>query len=185
MSILEVILLGISVAMDAFAVSICKGMNSQKKLKTAITCGAWFSIFQMLMPLIGFLVGALFANLIESFDHWVVLVLLCLLGINMIKEAISKKDEEKIKNDTSFKEMLLLSLATSIDALAVGISLALVEVNILLAIAIIGIITFAFCFIGSIIGQNLGEKHQKVASIIGGVILILLGIKIVVEHLWF
>ena len=184
MGIIEILLLGISVAMDAFAVSICKGMTSERKLKTAFVCSTWFSSFQMLMPTIGFFVGILFVDLIEKFDHWVVFVLLALLGVNMIKEAFSK-DEEIVKNDTSFKEMLLLSLATSIDALAVGISLALVKTNIVLAIAIIGAVTFAFCFIGAVIGQKLGEKHKKQASTLGGIILILLGIKILIEHLFF
>ena len=184
MGIIEILLLGISVAMDAFAVSICKGMTSEKKLKTAVSCGIWFSVFQMLMPTIGFLVGTLFVDLIEKFDHWVVFVLLALLGANMIKEAFSK-DKENVKNDTSFKEMLLLSLATSIDALAVGISLALVKTNIVLAIGTIGLVTFAFCFVGAVIGQKLGEKHKKQASALGGIILILLGIKILIEHLFF
>ena len=184
MGILEIILIGLSVAMDAFAVSICKGMASNKKTKTALICGCWFAIFQMLMPAIGYFVGYSFSSYIESFDHWIVFVLLLLLGSNMIRAACSKKEEE-IKNDTSFKEMLLLSLATSIDALALGITLALVQTNIIIAISVIGIITFTLCVIGVLIGQKLGEKHKKIATIFGGIVLILLGIKILIEHLFF
>ncbi len=184
MSIYEVLLIAVSVAMDAFAVSVCKGMSSKKKLKTAVSCGSWFAVFQMIMPTLGFLLGALFANLIQNFDHWIVFGLLAFLGANMITEALCG-DEEDQKDDTSFKQMLLLSLATSIDALAVGISFALVGTNMFIAIPIIGATTFLFCFVGAIIGQKLSQNHEKIATIIGGIILAILGIKILVEHLFF
>ena len=184
MRIYELILIALGVAMDAFAVSVCKGITSQKKLKTALICSIWFSVFQILMPLIGYFVGYAFAGYIEAFDHWIVFALLVLLGLNMIKEAFSK-DEEEMKNDTSFKIMLPLALATSIDALAIGVTFAIVKTNILLALSIIGIITFAMCLIGGLIGQKLGEKHKKIATIFGGIILILLAIKILIEHLFF
>lgn len=186
MKIYEILLIGLSVAMDAFAVSVCKGITSQKKVKTAIICGVWFAVFQMLMPTIGFFLGSTFAEYIESFDHWVVFALLLIIGLNMLKEALSKKqDEEDLKSDTSFKSMLPLALATSIDALAVGVSMALVKTNLILSISIIGAITFALCFIGGVIGQKLGEKHKKIATIFGAIVLISLGIKILIEHLFF
>lgn len=185
MKILEILLIALSVAMDAFAVSICKGMTSQKKVKTAVVCGVWFALFQVLMPTIGYFLGYTFAEYIESFDHWVVFALLLIIGANMLKEAFSKKEDKQIKSDTSFKSMFPLAVATSIDALAIGITFSLVETNIILALSIIGIITFVICFIGGMIGQKLGEKHKKVATIVGGIILILLGIKILIEHLFF
>lgn len=185
MGFIEILLISISVAMDAFAVSICKGLSSKSgKIKTAFACGSWFSIFQMIMPLIGYFLGSTFSEYITSFDHWIVFILLGILGVNMIKEAISQKEEET-PNDLKFKTMLILAIATSIDALAIGITLALVSVNIMLAILTIGICTFIFCFVGAFIGKKFGEKHKKIATIIGGIILIIMGIKILIEHLFF
>ncbi len=185
MSLIEIILLSVGVAMDAFAVSVCKGMTSYKKLKTAFACGTWFSCFQTIMPAIGFFIGVLFSDFIEKFDHWIVFLLLLYLGFNMIKESLSKTSKMPLKNDISIKNMFILSLATSIDALAIGITLAIVKANILLVMLFICIITFAFCFLGVIIGNKFGEKNKKLASVFGGLILIGLGLKIVLEHTLF
>ncbi len=185
MRIWEVLLIAVGVSMDAFAVAICKGLSSKGKLlRTATACGLWFGFFQFLMPVIGFFLGTIFAGLIESVDHWVAFVLLGLIGGNMLKEAFSKKEEE-ISNDLSFGKMLVFALATSVDALAIGITFALLNVNIWLCAGIIGVCTFTFSFVGAIIGKKFGEKHKNKAEIFGGIILILLGIKILIEHLFF
>ena len=184
MSFLEIFLIGIGVAGDAFAVSICKGVTSTKKLKTALICAMWFAIFQMLMPLIGFILGSAFYSYIEFIDHWIVFGLLVLIGANMIKESFVK-EEECCSCDTSFKTMLMLAIATSIDALAIGVTFALTKVNMILALLTIGGVTFAACVVGGMIGQKVGEKNQKIATIAGGIVLIILGIKILVEHLFF
>lgn len=181
----EIILIAIGVSMDAFAVSICKGLASKgKKIKTASLCGVWFGLFQVIMPIIGFFLGRIFAGLIEKYDHWIAFALLLIIGINMIKEAFSK-DEENDMVDTSFLKMLILALATSIDALAIGVTFAVLNVNIWICVTIIGITTFSFSFVGVIIGQKFGEKHKNKAVLAGGIILVLLGIKILIEHLFF
>ena len=185
MSFLEIFLIGIGVAGDAFAVSICKGVTSTKKLKTALICAMWFAFFQMLMPLMGFLLGSAFYSYIEFIDHWIVFGLLVLIGINMIKESFSKEEEGCCSCDTSVKTMFLLAVATSIDALAIGVTFALTKVNMILALLTIGGVTFAACVVGGMIGQKVGEKNQKIATIAGGIVLIILGIKILVEHLFF
>ena len=185
MKIWEIILIAIGVSMDAFAVAVCKGIESkQKTVKTAVLCGAWFGFFQFLMPVIGFFVGALFASLIESFDHWLAFALLVIIGTNMLKEAFSK-EEEVLSNEMSFKKMFILAIATSIDALAVGITFALLKVNVWICAGIIGCCTFLFSFIGAFIGKRFGEKFKNKAEVAGGIILILLGIKILIEHLFF
>lgn len=185
MKIWEIILIAIGVSMDAFAVSICKGLESKEKpLKTAAACGCWFGFFQFLMPVIGFFVGSLFAGFIESFDHWVAFVLLGIIGANMLKEAFSK-EEERVSNGLSFWKMFVFAIATSIDALAVGITFALLKVNIWICAGIIGVFTFTFSFCGALIGRKFGERLKNKAEIIGGIILILLGIKILIEHLFF
>jgi len=186
MGFVELLLLAVGLSMDAFAVSVCKGLSMQKAgLKTGVICGSWFGGFQALMPLIGFYLGSLFAAAIEAFDHWVAFGLLAIIGINMLREAFEK--EEKCgccEADLSFKTMFVMAIATSIDALAVGISLAMTPgVNIWLAIALIGVITFIMCCIGVKIGSIFGSKFEKKAQIAGGVILIGLGIKILLEHL--
>lgn len=185
MGIVEIILIGLGVAGDAFAVSICKGITSNKKLKTALICGLWFAVFQMLMPTIGYIVGHLFYEYIAFIDHWIVLGLLLIIGINMIRDGLSKDEEGGCNCDTSVKTMFMLAIATSIDALAIGVTMALTRVNMLLAVPIIGGITFAMCVVGGLLGQKLGEKNQKVATILGGVVLIILGIKVLIEHLFF
>lgn len=185
MKIWEIILIALGVSMDAFAVSICKGLSCKDKpLKTGLVCGSWFGAFQFLMPVIGFFVGSLFAGFIESFDHWIAFALLSIIGANMIKEAFSK-EEEKVSNELSFLKMFVFAIATSIDALAVGVTFALLKVNIWVCAGIIGICTFSFSFIGAFIGRKFGEKFKSKAELLGGIILIVLGIKILIEHLFF
>ena len=153
-------------------------------LKESAICGGWFGGFQALMPLIGFFLGTLFADAIVAFDHWVAFGLLAVIGINMLKEAFSKDEEEGCCCDLSFKTMFVMAIATSIDALAVGISLAMAgDVNIWLAIALIGVTTFSFSGLGVKIGNVFGSRFEQKAQIAGGVILILLGLKILLEHL--
>lgn len=188
MHILEILLIAIGVSMDAFAVSICKGLACKEKpAKTAILCGVWFGIFQMIMPLIGYLIGSVFASYIESFDHWIAFVLLAFVGGKMLKDAIAKEvpDEDDDVHDLSFTKMLILAIATSIDALAIGVTFAMVDINMFIAIPTIGIFTFTLSAIGSLIGRKFGEKHRKKATIAGGIILILIGLKILIEHLFF
>ena len=184
----ELFILAIGLSMDAFAVSICKGLGMQKATwKAELTCGVWFGGFQALMPLIGFFLGAIFAEAIEAFDHWVAFGLLVLIGINMLKEAFEKKDgcECECGNaDLSVKTMFVMAVATSIDALAVGVSLAMAgNVNIFLAVVLIGITTCVLSAAGVKIGNVFGAKYEKKAQLAGGVILVLLGVKILLEHL--
>lgn len=185
----ELFLLAVGLSMDAFAVSVCKGLAMKKAtLKAEATCGLWFGGFQMLMPVTGFFLGSLFAEAIEAFDHWVAFGLLVIIGINMLKEALEKEDESgddpEKDADLSVKTMFLMAVATSIDALAVGISLAMVgSVNIWLAAAFIGICTCLLSALGVKIGNVFGSRYEKKAELAGGVILILLGVKILLEHL--
>ncbi len=186
MQFAELLLLAIGLSMDAFAVSICKGLSLKKAtVKAGLTCGVWFGGFQALMPMIGFYLGTLFASAIESFDHWVAFILLAIIGINMLKEAFSEEGCcEQEDADLSFKTMFVMAIATSIDAMAVGISLAMAgNVNIFQAVGLIGVITFLFSALGVRIGNVFGSRFEKKAQIAGGVILILLGVKILLEHL--
>ena len=182
----ELFLLAIGLSMDAFAVSICKGLSvSKANLRQGAVCGLWFGGFQALMPLIGFFLGSIFADAIMAFDHWVAFVLLAIIGANMLKEAFSKECEiDPNGGDFSPKAMLPMAIATSIDALAVGISLAMAgNVNIWVSIALIGVITFALSAVGVKLGNILGCRFQKRAQFAGGAILVLLGVKILLEHL--
>ena len=189
MGIIEIFMLAVGLSMDAFAVSICKGLCMKKAtLKAQATCGAWFGGFQALMPLVGFFLGGLFAEAIEKFDHWVAFVLLAIIGVNMLKEAFSKESEDCCdvngEADLSVKTMFIMAVATSIDALAVGISLAMAgDVNIWLAVALIGIVTFVLSAVGVKVGNVFGSRYEKKAQFCGGAILILLGLKILLEHL--
>ena len=187
MGIVELLLLAVGLSMDAFAVSLCKGLSMQKaSLKAGAICGAWFGTFQALMPLCGFFLGSLFADYIKAFDHWVAFGLLALIGVNMLKEAFEKKEEccGCQEADLSVKAMLPMAVATSIDALAVGISLAMNDgVSIWLAVALIGVITFVFCTAGAKIGSLFGARFEKKAQVLGGIVLILLSIKILIEGL--
>lgn len=183
MGIIELIVLSIGLAMDAFAVSICKGLSmTRMKWKNAIIIGLYFGYFQALMPALGYLLGVNFQDRISNIDHWVAFILLAVIGINMIKEAISKDND--VHNDSiKFKDMIILSIATSIDALAVGITFAFLNVNLILAISLIGVITFIISVLGVKVGNIFGDKYEKKAEFAGGIILILLGIKILLEHL--
>lgn len=189
MSGIELILLAIGLSMDAFAVSICKGLAMKKAdIKSMGICGIWFGGFQGLMPLIGYFLGTLFADAIKAFDHWVAFSLLVFIGINMLKEAWEKEEGCRLDSgdDLSIKNMFVMAVATSIDALAVGISLAMAgDVNIYFAILMIGLITFLLSGLGVKIGSVFGCKFEKKAQLAGGCILIFLGCKILLEHLGY
>lgn len=184
MGITEIILIGVGLSMDAFAVSICKGLSTQR-LKPAhyLIIGAWFGGFQALMPAIGYLLGSAFEKYITSFDHWIAFVLLALIGGNMIKESFSK-EADQTNASFAFGTMLLMAVATSIDALAVGVTFGLLaDVNIIAAISIIGATTFILSGIGLKVGNVFGLRYKSKAELAGGIILILIGIKILLEHL--
>ncbi|MCQ2317733.1 MAG: manganese efflux pump MntP family protein [Bacteroidales bacterium] len=184
MDFITILGIGVALSMDAFSVSICKGLATKKfSFRTAVICGIWFGGFQALMPVIGYFLGAQFEHLIVAIDHWIAFGLLLLIGANMIREAFSDDESEKPDSTTGFKTMFLLAVATSIDALAVGVSFAFLQVNILIPILIIGVTTFIFSFGGVAIGNFFGSRYSKPAEITGGVILILLGTKILLEHL--
>ena len=190
MSLLELLIIAIGLSMDAFAVSIGKGLSVTKiKLSHALKVGLWFGGFQALMPLIGYLLGSTFADIVSAYDHWVAFVLLALIGGNMIKEAFEKDDEcdcnKKEKNCFGFVSMLTLAVATSIDALAIGVTFAFFKVAIIPAIITIGITTFLFSVAGLKIGHIFGCKYKSHAELFGGVILILIGLKILLEHTVF
>lgn len=180
MSILELFILAVGLSMDAFAVSVCKGLSLGKiKPKHMCIAGAWFGGFQALMPLIGYFLGSFFAEMIEKYDHWVAFVLLAIIGGNMIKESFGK--DEKVDSSMDVKSMLLLSIATSIDALAVGVTFAFLQVQIVPAVSFIGVITFIFSAVGVKIGSLFGTKYKSKAELFGGIVLVLIGIKILLE----
>ena len=183
MTLLELFILAVGLSMDAFAVSVCKGLALGKiKVKHCLIVGAWFGGFQALMPLIGWFLGSRFEQYIRAFDHWVAFGLLVAIGANMLREALSG-EEEKADASLAFKTMLVMAVATSIDALAVGITFAFLRVRILPAVLFIGVTTFLLSMLGVKAGSLFGEKYQKKAEIAGGIILILLGVKILLEHL--
>lgn len=183
MGIIEIILLSIGLAMDAFAVSVCKGISMKKMdWKKACIIGLWFGVFQMLMPLLGYFLGSTFESVVTNIDHWIAFILLGVIGVNMIKESFST-ETENCNDNISFKTMFVLAVATSIDALAIGITFAFFQVNLIFALTSIGIITFVMSVIGTKIGNRFGIKYENTAELIGGVILVILGIKILLEHL--
>lgn len=182
MNILEIFIIAVGLSMDAFAVSICKGLSVQKlKPKHMLLVGVYFGGFQALMPLLGYFLGKQFEWLITSVDHWIAFGLLVLIGANMIKESFDKSDE--VNDSFSVKSMLLLAVATSIDALAVGVTFAFLDVQIVPAIAIIGTTTFVLSVIGIKVGNVFGAKFKSKAELAGGIVLVLMGIKILLEHL--
>ena len=195
MDLITLLSISVAVSMDAFSVSICKGLATKTfSIKTALLCGLWFGSFQALMPVIGFFLGSQFEHFITNIDHWIAFALLSFIGINMIREALNENEITDVEQQpivdnqgtsTGFKTMLGLAIATSIDALAVGVTFAFLKVNIWFSVMIIGITTFLFSFVGVKIGNVFGSRYSKTAEIIGGVILILLGLKILVEHLFF
>ena len=184
MTLFELFLIAVGLSMDAFAVSVCKGLSTRVlKAKHYLAVGAWFGGFQALMPLLGYLLGSSFEGYINRFDHWVAFALLAVIGGNMIKESF-EEDEDKADDSFAFKTMLVLAVATSIDALAVGITFALLpDVNIVAAVAFIGCTTFVLSAAGLKVGNIFGLKYKNKAELAGGVILILIGLKILLEHL--
>lgn len=182
MTLAELFILAIGLSMDAFAVSICKGLSLGKiKPKHMCIAGLWFGGFQALMPLIGYLLGSFFADMITKYAHWIAFALLLILGANMIKEALG--EEEKVDASMDVKNMFLLAVATSIDALAVGVTFAFLQVSIIPAVSFIGVVTFVCSAVGVKIGSIFGDKYQSKSEICGGVILILIGIKVLFDGL--
>lgn len=183
MDLLSLFLIAVGLSMDAFAVSVCKGLATPKyKLKYSMICGAWFGGFQALMPAVGYLLGVNFKKYITAIDHWIAFVLLALIGFNMIREAL-KNDDESADPSFTAKSMSLLAVATSIDALAIGITFAFLDVNIVAAVLFIGVCTFVISAAGVKIGSAFGTRFKSKAEIAGGAILIILGLRILVEHL--
>ena len=183
MGLLDLFITAVALSMDAFAVSVSKGLSVKRvRLKHGLITGAYFGGFQALMPLLGFFLASSFADYIRRFDHWIAFGLLALIGANMLREALSGEEEE-MNDSFSFKTMLPLAVATSIDALATGVSFAVTDTNIWLAIALVGATTFAFSAAGVKIGNVFGAKYKSKAELSGGLILILMGAKILIEHL--
>ena len=187
MNIVELFVTALALSMDAFAVAVCKGLALKNvKIKDCLWIGLWFGLFQALMPTVGFFGAKLFESYVHNFAHWIAFGLLCLLGINMIKEAM--EEEEKSNSDICCKEMLILAVATSIDAMAAGVSFEMEQAasgkdfNIFLAVTFIGIFTFILSALGTKLGSIVGTKYNRKAEITGGIVLILLGVKIVLEH---
>lgn len=187
MGYLEIFLTGIALAMDAFAVSICKGIKMPRLRKSHIVIIAvFFGGFQMLMPLIGWLLGSQFVQYISKFDHWIAFALLAFIGVKMAIESFKHEEEECCKCDSKLdlKELVVLAIATSIDALAVGITFALYpDINILPSISIIGIVTFIICACGVVIGHKFGAKFKSKAELLGGIVLVIIGLKLLIEGL--
>lgn len=181
MSLVEVFIIGVGLSMDAFAVSICKGLSfKEMSWKKALIPGVYFGVFQALMPLLGYLLGSSFRSAIEAYDHWIAFVLLAAIGVGMLKEA---KGDVGADPALTPKAMVPLAVATSIDALAVGVSLGVLRTNILIAVAIIGITTFILSTLGFKVGNMFGSKYRGISTVAGGVILIAIGFKILSEHL--
>lgn len=181
LGIAELFILAVGLSMDAFAVSVCKGLSLGKiNIRHMCAAGLWFGGFQALMPLIGYILGSRFSELVTKYDHWIAFLLLAVIGGNMIKESLSK-DEDSMDDSMDFNTMLILAIATSIDALAVGVTFAFLEVSIIPAISFIGAVTFVFGAVGVKAGSVFGYKYKSKAEMCGGIILILLGIKILLE----
>lgn len=189
MNLAELLILAIGLAMDAFAVAVCKGLSIRKlTIKHPVIVGLYFGIFQAAMPMIGFFLGKQFSDKISAIDHWVAFILLGIIGVNMVRGAIKEEEEEdcgcnETDNSLKVKEMLILSVATSIDALAVGITFAFLKVNIFMAASTIGVVTLLISAAGVIIGNIFGSKLKSKAEMAGGIILVCLGTKILLEHL--
>ena len=183
MGVVELLLIALGLSMDAFAVSVGKGLSVQKiKPRHSLSVGVWFGGFQALMPLVGYFLGVSFASMVESFDHWIAFILLGIIGFNMIREALSDDECEVTHPDFSARSMLMMAIATSIDALAVGVSFAFLHIDIWSAAAIIGVTTFILSVVGLRIGNIFGCRYKSKAELAGGAILMIMGVKIVVEH---
>ena len=184
MSLWELFILAVGLSMDACAVSICKGLSvCRVKMKHMLLCGLYFGGFQALMPVIGYLLGVNFQGMIQKVDHWIAFVLLGIIGFNMIRE--SRSESEELDCSFGLKAMLLLAVATSIDALAVGVTFAFLDVQIIPAVSFIGVTTFILSALGVKLGSIFGAKWKNRAELAGGVILVLMGAKILIEHLFF
>ena len=184
MGFFELFLIGIGLSMDAFAVAICKGLGMERiNKRDTLLLALFFGGFQALMPLTGYLLGSRFASYIERWDHWIAFVLLCFIGANMIRE--SRREAEPENADFGPRAMLPLAVATSIDALAVGITFAFLQVNMYIALPLIGGVTFLLSFAGVKLGHAFGAKYKSKAECLGGLVLILIGLKILLEHLGF
>lgn len=182
MSLVELFLVAVGLSMDAFAVSVCKGLSLGRiKWKHMCIAGLWFGGFQALMPAIGYFFGSFFTGAINKYAHWIAFVLLALIGGNMVKESFG--EEEEVDASMTAKSMLLLAIATSIDALAVGVSFAFMEVNIVWAVLFIGMVTFILSAVGVKIGSIFGTKYKSKAELAGGIVLIVIGLKILLEGL--
>lgn len=183
MNFTDVLFIGLGLSMDAFAVSVCKGLAMKKmSIKTALVCGLYFGIFQAGMPLIGYVLGTGFESLVSSLDHWIAFILLGIIGINMIRESGSC---DMVNDSLDVRTMVTLAVATSIDALAVGVTFAFLKTDIVPAVSIIGITTFVCCMLGVKLGSIFGERLKTRAEIAGGMVLIFIGTKTLVEHLFF
>ncbi|NMB36976.1 MAG: manganese efflux pump [Bacteroidales bacterium] len=184
MTFLELFIIAVALSMDAFAVSVAKGLSVERlRPRNIVSVALWFGGFQGLMPVIGFYLGVSFASFVDHVDHWIAFVLLALIGINMIRGAFSKK-EDKISADFSFRTMLMMAIATSIDAFAVGVSFSFFNANIWTAALLIALTTALFSAIGIYVGNIFGGRFRSVAEFAGGFILLLVGIKILIEHIW-
>ncbi len=185
MSLPELFLIAVGLSMDAFAVSVCKGLSIKElNMRHAVTVGLYFGGFQALMPLIGYLLGVRFQGFINAYDHWIAFILLVIIGANMIKEA-RDPNADRCDDSLAFRDMILLAVATSIDALAVGVTFAFLKVRIVPAILFIGTVTFILSTFGVRIGHTFGIRYKSKAEIAGGLILIGIGVKILIEHLFF
>ena len=183
MAVWELFVIAVGLSMDAFAVSICKGLSVRKaEPRHSLIVGAYFGGFQALMPAIGYVLGRQFESLITSVDHWIAFVLLGIIGGNMIREAL-KGEQEELDDSFTFRTMLPLAIATSIDALAMGVTFAFLQVQIVPAVLFIGVTTFVLSAVGLKVGNVFGAKYKSRAELFGGVVLVLMGIKILLEHL--
>lgn len=183
MHFVELIIIAVGVSMDAFAVSVCKGLSASRlRPKYILSAAVWFGGFQALMPLLGYFIGISFADFVSDIDHWIAFALLTIIGGKMIKEACQKDDDNEHTPDFSFKTMLLLAVATSIDAMAVGVSFACLRVDIWTSVLIIGLMTGAFSAAGVFLGHMFGSRFKSKAEFLGGLILVAIGIKILLEH---
>lgn len=183
MDLWELFVIAVGLSMDAFAVSICKGLSTPRlRLRHSLICGGYFGLFQALMPLLGWLLGVRFQAMIASLDHWIAFILLGIIGVNMIRES-RENEEESVDSSFTFRTMLPLAVATSIDALAVGVTFAFLQVDILPAVLFIGCTTFVISAVGVKVGAVFGARFQHQAELLGGVVLVLMGVKILAEHL--
>lgn len=183
MSLFEIFFIALGLASDALAASICKGLSLTKiNKKDSVVIAGYFAFFQAIMPIIGYIIGYKYEHLVSHIDHWIVLILLSIIGFKMLQEA-KETEVYNLDDKLNFKEMITLSIATSIDAFAVGISIAFLKYQIIKSAIIIGVITFILCYFGSYIGSKLGYKYKNKSEILGGTILIIIGLKIFFEHI--